>query len=117
MITQMLSRQPGDRAKFDLILAKYRGTIFPEYFYTFLEEYVTSLAEPPAKKDEKGSFAQMSSPGPGNRMDRMLQEWDSISVQLEGTAGNEGIPGHTGVSVTIHTGALLNLQMGRHCYC
>lgn len=90
MITQMLSRNPADRPKFDLILAKFRGTIFPEYFYTFLEDYVTSLAEMPGQKAEKGAFAQVSSPSSGNKMDRMLQEWGSLSVQLEGTSGDDG---------------------------
>lgn len=88
----MLSRHPADRPKFDLLLAKFRGTIFPEYFYTFLEEYVTSLSEAPTKKEkaEKGSFAQVSASSSGIKMDRMLHEWDSIAVQLEGTAGDEG---------------------------
>jgi phosphoinositide-3-kinase regulatory subunit 4 len=90
MITKMLSRQPSDRPKFDLILAQYRGTIFPEYFYTFLEDYITSLSETPSKKAEKGSFAQTSASTTGNKMDRILQEWDSISVQLEGTTGGDG---------------------------
>lgn len=90
MITQMLSRHPAERPKFDLILAQYRGTIFPEYFYTFLEDYMISLAEPPAKKTEKGTFSQVSAASSGTKMDRMLSEWDSISVQLEGTAGQDG---------------------------
>ncbi|KAI9635914.1 uncharacterized protein MKK02DRAFT_25800 [Dioszegia hungarica] len=92
MITQMLSRHPAERPKFDLILAQYRGTIFPEYFYTFLEDYMISLAEPPAKKTEKGTFSQVSAASSGTKMDRMLSEWDSISVQLEGTAGQDDGP-------------------------
>lgn len=90
MITQMLSRQPSDRPKFDLILAQYRGTIFPEYFYTFLEDYVSSLTETTEKKADKTGFIQRSAPTCGDKIDRMLSEWESIAVQLEGTAVQEG---------------------------
>lgn len=52
MIAQMLSREPSKRPSFDHILSKYRETIFPEYFYTFLQDYINSLNE----KAEDSSF-------------------------------------------------------------
>jgi hypothetical protein len=55
MIASMLSREPSERPTFDRILATYRGTVFPEYFYTFLKDYATELAELPDSPD-RSSF-------------------------------------------------------------
>lgn len=83
MISQMLARDPADRPNFDRILSTFRDSIFPEYFYTFLQEYVSSLAELPERADS--SFLQRVSPHAGTKIDRLLDEWDSISIHLEGT--------------------------------
>lgn len=88
MITLMLSRDPVDRPSFDRILSTFRGTIFPEYFYTFLKDYSTSLSELP--EDAALSFIQRAAPHPGNKIDRLLNEWDSISVHLEGSDPTRG---------------------------
>lgn len=82
MIAQMLSREPDQRPTFDRILNTYRGTIFPEYFYTFLKDYVTELDELPESSEP--DFLQRASHHPGTKIDRMLEQWDSISVHLEG---------------------------------
>ena len=91
----MLSLEPSDRLKFDRILSDYRGTVFPEYFYTFLQDYVTSLSETPrninpeAAPSAKNSpdFLQQCSPVAGTRIDRMLAEWESVLVHLEEDKG------------------------------
>ncbi|ORX34648.1 hypothetical protein BD324DRAFT_634336 [Kockovaella imperatae] len=82
MISQMLSLDPAARPSFDHILATYRETIFPEYFYTFLKDYVSSLSEHTEQSDLP--FLQRVSPLPGTKIDRLLEEWDSISVYLNG---------------------------------
>jgi phosphoinositide-3-kinase regulatory subunit 4 len=88
MISQMLSLDPADRLRYDRILSEYRGTVFPEYFYTFLQDYVESLAE--TSRDEgKEGFLQRNAPTAGHRIDRLSDEWDSISVHLE-EAADEG---------------------------
>ena len=81
MIQQMLSRDPNDRPSFDRILTAFRGSIFPEYFYTFLKDYSTSLSELPETTD--AAFLQRAATQPGTKIDRLLSEWDSISVHLE----------------------------------
>ncbi|WOO86061.1 Phosphoinositide 3-kinase regulatory subunit 4 [Vanrija pseudolonga] len=86
MIASMLSREPSERPTFDRILATYRGTIFPEYFYTFLKDYATELAELPDSPDPE--FLQKASTLPGSKIDRMLEQWESISVHLEGANDN-----------------------------
>jgi phosphoinositide-3-kinase regulatory subunit 4 len=87
MIAQMLSREPSDRPTFDRILTTYRGTIFPEYFYTFLKEYVSELNELPPSQDT--DFLQRSSTLPGTKIDRMLEQWESIRVHLEDKSTND----------------------------
>lgn len=90
----MLSLDPSHRLRFDRILSDYRGTVFPEYFYTFLQDYVNSLAEstrsPEGDQPTRRStadFLSQSAPSAGTKIDRMLNEWDSISVHLEEDAG------------------------------
>ncbi|EIW67963.1 hypothetical protein TREMEDRAFT_44965 [Tremella mesenterica DSM 1558] len=84
MIRQMLSRDPRDRPSFDHILSDYRGLIFPEYLYTFLREYVSSLTEVPENTGQ--GFLQSLATEPGNKIDRMSEEWESLSVHLESTS-------------------------------
>ncbi|CAK9779867.1 ARM repeat-containing protein [Cutaneotrichosporon oleaginosum] len=90
MIAQMLSREPTDRPTFDRILTTYRGTIFPEYFYTFLTDYVSELNELPPSQD--ADFLQRSSILPGAKIDRMLEQWESIRVHLEDKSTNDNGP-------------------------
>jgi phosphoinositide-3-kinase regulatory subunit 4 len=89
MIAHMLSREPSERPSFDHILATYRGTIFPEYFYTFLNDYVSELGELPDSLPAEDEFLARSSTLPGTKIDTMLDQWDSISVHLEGKGVNE----------------------------
>ncbi len=77
----MLSRSPGNRPSFDRILTAFRGSIFPEYFYIFLKDYATSLAELP--ETSESAFPHRSAPQSGTKVDRLLSEWDSISVHME----------------------------------
>ena len=81
MISEMLSRSPSHRPQFDHILSRYRGTIFPEYFYTFLKDYTSTLSELP--ENTESNFLQRGASLPGTKVDRILDEWDSISIHLE----------------------------------
>jgi phosphoinositide-3-kinase regulatory subunit 4 len=89
MISQMLSRDPRDRPSFDRLLNDYRGTIFPEYFYIFLKDYMTSLSETPEVREEGDTFLQRSAGMAGMKIDRLLDEWESISVHLDGKGPDE----------------------------
>ena len=88
MIRLMLSKEPSDRPSFDRLLAIYRGRIFPEYFYTFLEDKWASLQELPTTTD--APFSQRASPQPGTKIDRLLEEWDSLSVHLDASTEKQG---------------------------
>lgn len=47
MIRQMISLEPGTRPTFDTLLHTSRGTVFPESFYSFLHNYVSSVNDLP----------------------------------------------------------------------
>lgn len=90
----MLSREPSKRPSFDHILSKYRETIFPEYFYTFLQDYINSLNEKAEassfRDDVEGGFLQHSAGQSGAKIDRLLDEWEGIATYLgEGPTDSE----------------------------
>ncbi|KAJ4489999.1 hypothetical protein J3R30DRAFT_3277445 [Lentinula aciculospora] len=64
MIKQMINLDPLSRPTFDSLLQSSRGTIFPEAFFSFFHNYVSSINELSAVS----SFAPATSnvPNPGN---------------------------------------------------
>lgn len=73
MIFSMLSLDSEQRPSFERILTFYRGTVFPEYFYTFFADYCLSLAETAKEADE---------PSADHTIRRLTEEWDSVQVYL-----------------------------------
>ncbi|EPQ51918.1 ARM repeat-containing protein [Gloeophyllum trabeum ATCC 11539] len=47
LIKQMIALEPSARPTFDTLLHTSRGTVFPECFYSFLHNYVSSINELP----------------------------------------------------------------------
>ncbi|CAA7269893.1 unnamed protein product [Cyclocybe aegerita] len=45
LVKQMISIDPSDRPTFDTLLHTSRGSVFPESFYSFLHNYVSSVNE------------------------------------------------------------------------
>ncbi|KAF8958945.1 hypothetical protein BDZ97DRAFT_1839964 [Flammula alnicola] len=45
LIKQMINLDPAERPTFDTLLHTSRGTVFPESFYSFLHNYVSSINE------------------------------------------------------------------------
>ncbi|KAJ7628484.1 hypothetical protein FB45DRAFT_794341 [Roridomyces roridus] len=48
MIKQMINLEPSARPTFDTLLHTSRGTVFPESFYSFLHNYVSSINDLPS---------------------------------------------------------------------
>lgn len=48
MIKQMINLDPSARPTFDTLLHTSRGTVYPESFYSFLHNYVSSINELPS---------------------------------------------------------------------
>jgi len=54
LLSSMLERNPANRKSAEIYLAQTRGTIFPEYFYSFLQSYMLIFsAAPILSPDEK----------------------------------------------------------------
>ncbi|KZC10923.1 Phosphoinositide 3-kinase regulatory subunit 4 [Dufourea novaeangliae] len=54
LLASMLERNPANRKSAEIYLAQARGTIFPEYFYSFLQSYMLIFsAAPILSPDEK----------------------------------------------------------------
>lgn len=54
LLASMLERNPAQRRSAEIYLAQARGTIFPEYFYSFLQSYMLIFsAAPILSPDEK----------------------------------------------------------------
>ncbi|KAJ8472505.1 hypothetical protein ONZ45_g16629 [Pleurotus djamor] len=63
LIKQMISLDPSARPSFDALLQTYRGTIFPESFYTFLHNYVASINDlPPSLTTAASSMTNTPNP-------------------------------------------------------
>ncbi|XP_044166788.1 LOW QUALITY PROTEIN: phosphoinositide 3-kinase regulatory subunit 4-like [Acropora millepora] len=54
LVEQMISKDPKSRLSAAEFMSKYRGIIFPEQFYSFLNKYMSNFAMPPVlTADEK----------------------------------------------------------------
>ncbi|XP_023244916.1 phosphoinositide 3-kinase regulatory subunit 4 isoform X2 [Copidosoma floridanum] len=54
MLTSMIQRDPANRKSAEIYLEQARGTVFPEYFYSFLQPYMQIFSAPPIlTPDEK----------------------------------------------------------------
>lgn len=54
LLASMLERNPANRKSAEIYLAQARGTLFPEYFYSFLQSYMLIFsAAPILSPDEK----------------------------------------------------------------
>ncbi|KAF9007713.1 hypothetical protein BDZ89DRAFT_1144434 [Hymenopellis radicata] len=60
LIKQMISLDPSARPTFDTLLHTSRGTVFPESFFSFLHNYVTSVNDLPVESPFKDMGALMS---------------------------------------------------------
>lgn len=50
----MIEKEPSQRKSAESYLAEYRGTLFPEYFYSFLQSYMLIFSSTPIlTPDEK----------------------------------------------------------------
>lgn len=100
----MLSLEPDARPTFDTILATYRGSIFPEFFYLFFHDYNVSLNEiqnaaqlfrmSPSSDIEDGGVPPYGIAGPevfpgesDERIERLTNDLGSIKAYLDAEEG------------------------------
>lgn len=101
----MISLSPSARPTFATVLQTYRGTIFPEIFYTFLHEYAIALSDVRGSdhagrgegggggEGEGGGGWEARKGGSDERVGRIWEDWEMIKSyleeELEGRAGEK----------------------------
>lgn len=53
LLASMLDRNPANRKGAEIYLAQARGTVFPEYFYSFLQSYMLMFSTTPILSPDK----------------------------------------------------------------
>lgn len=81
MLAAMLSLDPADRPTCEKVLVDYRNTIFPDYFYTFLQDYVNDLYTK-SESESNGAGTQDPTVRFANKADEIVEaiadDWSGI---------------------------------------
>ena len=81
MIQNMIELEPEKRYSAEQHLAFYRGKIFPDYFHSFLHQYLQDLTEPSSGK-RSVSLESASQADSDEKIDRLYTDFDKISFFL-----------------------------------
>ncbi|BGP23345.1 other/VPS15 protein kinase [Rhodotorula toruloides] len=123
LIRSMVSLDPISRLTFSDYLNQYRGTAFPEIFYTFLHPFLSSLTEsvalsaPPPVPSRPESATPGTGDGAGfaarqehtllrtdadDKIERVWTEWEIIARYLDETLPKEDLQKESGTSYERH---------------
>ena len=94
MIQNMIELEPEKRYSAEQHLAFYRGKIFPDYFSSFLHQYLQDLTEPSSGK-RSVSLEIASQADSDEKIDRLYADFDKISFFL----GYSRDPDASGISL------------------
>ncbi|TPX43846.1 hypothetical protein SeMB42_g04554 [Synchytrium endobioticum] len=109
MIKQMIQLDPAKRLSVETHLTKGRGTVFPECFYSFLHQYISSVTDPatatplavtlPSQYDAVMGLTSATTPGASEpkwvvpdadaKIDRIYADFGKIAIAL-GMSGTDG---------------------------
>lgn len=81
MLSSMLALDPEKRYSAEQYLEIFRGKVFPEYFYTFLHQYMELLTDPSSGRAPV-SGATRNLGEADDRIDRVYYDFDKISYFL-----------------------------------
>ncbi|ETN42215.1 uncharacterized protein HMPREF1541_04156 [Cyphellophora europaea CBS 101466] len=88
MVLNLIDLDPEKRYNADQHLSFYKGRIFPEYFESFLHQYVLDLTESTNAQHEYGLDASNLLES-DEKIDRVWQDFDKISYFLEYDSGTK----------------------------
>ncbi|KAI0965172.1 hypothetical protein F4678DRAFT_343310 [Xylaria arbuscula] len=81
MLTSMIQRDPEKRYSAEQYLQFYKGKIFPEYFYSFLHQYMELVTDPTSgRAPVTGAFKNLGEAD--DRIDRVFYDFDKIAYFL-----------------------------------
>ncbi|KAF3912306.1 hypothetical protein AA313_de0204676 [Arthrobotrys entomopaga] len=81
LVTHMINVDPTKRLSADGYLRKWRQRAFPDYFYSFLHQYMNTVADPTSGRSPMSSdFVNLGECD--KRIDRIYQDFDKISFFL-----------------------------------
>ena len=81
MILNMIELDPEKRYNADQLLSFYKGRIFPEYFESFLHQYMLDLTEPSSTQQHLGLEVENLIDS-DKKIDRVYYDFDKISYFL-----------------------------------
>lgn len=88
MVTSMIKLDPESRYTAEEYLKFYREKVFPDYFYSFLHQYMGLITDPTSGR---GSVSATVNLGEADeRIDRIYYDFDKISYFLDHENGKEG---------------------------
>ncbi len=81
MLSSMIHLDPEKRYSAEQYLEFYKGKVFPEYFYSFLHQYMELVTDPSnGRAPVSGSFKNLGEAD--DRIDRVYYDFDKISYFL-----------------------------------
>ncbi|KAH6676443.1 hypothetical protein B0J14DRAFT_536915 [Halenospora varia] len=81
MITSMIQLEPGSRETAEQCLARWNKKVFPDYFYSFLHQYMGLITDPSSGRTPiSGASANLGEAD--ERIDRIYYDFDKISYFL-----------------------------------
>ncbi|TFK53148.1 ARM repeat-containing protein [Heliocybe sulcata] len=97
LIKQMISLEPSARPSFDTLLHTSRGTVFPECFYSFLHNYVSSINELPTPSpfvpSISGTSVSSTPVGPLSPSPSANPTGSKLNPAAAGLPTSESVPG------------------------
>ncbi|EGO26710.1 hypothetical protein SERLADRAFT_355396 [Serpula lacrymans var. lacrymans S7.9] len=79
IIKQMIALDPTTRPTFDTLLHTSRGSVFPECFYSFLHNYVSSINDLPTRAETTSDALPSDS---DNRLERIWEDYEGVEPYL-----------------------------------
>ena len=88
LIMHMIQVDPNSRMSAEDYLTHWRGKVFPDYFYGFLQQYMFSITDPSSGRKPVTTTSEHLGE-PDERIDQVYNDYDKISHLLSASEGKE----------------------------
>ena len=108
MVSHMIQLEPESRFSAEEYLKFWRRKAFPEYFYSFLHQYMGLITDPSSGREpvlpQTANFGEAD-----DRIDRVYYDFDKISYFLG--YDNEKLQGHARPDTDVYSEGLIPVQI------